>query len=71
MTSLISGCGRLVFVDLSLVAFAGAASFSSEVESLKEGVSGSLRISLLNRYHPAALSSVLYSFRKRSKLLGV
>lgn len=59
MTSLISGWGRLAFEDLSLVAFGGTASFSSEAKPFIEGVSGTLRISLLNRYHPAALSSVL------------
>lgn len=61
ITSLKSGCGRLVFGDFSLAAFGGSESFVSSSAPLEDtdGASGSLRISLVTRYHPAALSSVL------------
>lgn len=55
-TSLISGCGRFVLEDLSFFFI--------------EGASGILRISLLKRYHPAALSSVLHSAKENSNRNG-
>lgn len=61
-TSLMRGCGRLVFWDLlSFLGFGETPSFDSAVGgSITEGASGSLRISLVRRYHPPARSSVLH-----------
>jgi len=46
------GCGRLAFEDFSL-------DFDRTPFDATEGASGNLRISLVNRIHPPALSSVL------------
>lgn len=65
ITSLMRGCGRLVFEDFSLEDFGGSASFASDPFDDTEGASGNLRISLVNRYQPAARSSVLQHIRVR------
>lgn len=63
ITSLIRGWGRLNFeAGFSLADFGGRASFDWTLFSFddKDGASGNLRISLVNRIHPAARSSVLH-----------